>query len=657
MIDKSGNNGYQKMFPAEESLTFDGGLDTKFEKALLPVNESPDCLNVEFINGAVQTRQGAVKLNTTPVSAGGSCFFDGMYTRRANDGSTESLTVFAGGTMWALGTTTFNTIGSAQSVFTAGIRVGAENAENYLFIGNGGVGPYKYNGTDFTQHGISAPVATMAANSGTTGSLTTGATYYYVYTNVNSALVESNISPVRTFVVTSTGNGLAANLTSISVGSFPSQGVSQRWVYRSQANTPGAFFRITKLLDNTTTTFTDTTADANLLSAAPTDNGTPPKYNVIFYLGGYLFTNDAANPNFVWFSNAFTPYTFASTNFFRVGDNAGDLVKGFSSQGGNLVIFCENSTWINYMDGQASSSTWSRLKTTSPYGSKSPYSLLNCVVQGVNLVLHPAVQNRKFVGFAALSGSTVAPSSTFLSVTNAGSDLQSQVIEPDMFNVNYGDAPIISGIIYKNRAFLSVPFGSSQTTNNRIYVWDFSLSNMKKDQVASWSPWSGTQMSVTQFAIFGGKLYGCTSTSSGFVYQVADTQVYSDDGNAINSYWWSKEYSGYDEDTSFMKDWRYINMLFDAAGSYPMGIAYRADSDNSAGTTQNIDLSSGGSTWGTMIWGVDQWGGGVLQTEKRVFFGSLRGKRLQIQFNNQNKAGQRFAVHRAQFMYNIRGYR
>jgi hypothetical protein len=117
-------SSYKRLYPGQESLVFDGGIDTKFDKALLPENESPDCLNVEFSNGSVQTRQGAVKVNTT---AAGNVAFDGLYTRRGNDGVSETMCAFIGGHMLTLGTTTFVTVPSAQSV----LRSGNASAQSY----------------------------------------------------------------------------------------------------------------------------------------------------------------------------------------------------------------------------------------------------------------------------------------------------------------------------------------------------------------------------------------------------------------------------------------------------------------------------------------------------------------------------------------------
>lgn len=645
---------YRRLFPEQETLVFDGGLDTKFESTLLPDNESPDCLNVEFNNGSVSTRNGAVKVNTVPA---GNVTFDGLYTRRAGDGTSETMCAFIGGHMLVLGATTFNTVPSAQSVFTIGARVGCDLGENYLFIGNGINGPYKWDGTNFTQHGVSAPVQTMLVSSGTTGSLTTNGVYTYVYTNVNTALVESNISPRITFTVSNAG--LSVKLSQIVASTYTSQGINDRYIYRTVANGPaGAYFRVAKVGDDTTTTFTDTVADSALGSPAPTDNGTPPLYNAIIYHANILFVNDANNANYVWYSVPAQPYTFPSTNFFRIGDKTSDLVKGFARFDNGIVIFCEQSTWINFMPNPGDPTTWRQIRTNSPYGSRSPYALMPCSVRGENVLLHPAVLNKHFVGFAALSGTTLDPSNTLQPATTAGSDLQSQVIEPDMFNVQAAYLNNIAGIVFRNRAYVSVTYGSGATSNNRIYVWDFSLSNLNKQQIASWVPWTGTPYNVQQFTIYGGNLYGCSSGTSGYVYQLAYTGTYDDDGAAINSYWISKEYPGFVEDEGFSKDWRYINMLYDNAGSYFMNVRYKVDSDLGTGNMIQVYLnSSTNSNWGALTWGLGTWGAGNKRSEARIYLGSSKGKRLQIGFDNQNKVGQRFKVYRAQLAYNLRGYR
>lgn len=636
---------YRRIYPNEEAIVFDGGLDNKFDKALIPNNESPDCANVHFFNGSVETRDGAVKLNTAPA---GNVAFDALYTRRDNSNA-ETMIAFIGGHMLTLGATTFVTVPSAQSVFTIGQRIATEFAENYMFIGNGGVNPYKWDGINFTLHGVPAPVSALTAASNGAGSLTSGASYLYWVTYFNSALVEGNVSPASTtFTVSSTGGQNSLSNIPTAPQSF---GVFKRRVYRNSGSNSALRLMVTDILDNTTTTFNDNTPDTNLGVAAPTDNGVPPNYSAICFVRGILFVNDPANPNFVRYSNIGTPYTFASSNFFKVGDKTSDLVKGLFAYNNNLVVVCEKSIWINFMPNPGDPTTWRQLPTASPYGSKSSF----CFIPFLNRVLFPAAYQKKFVGFASFSGQALDPTTTILNVTTSGSDLTSDKIEPDMFNVQESLLGNISGIVYKTRAYITLTYGSSSTSNNRCYLFDFSMSNLKKENPFSWVPITG--WNATQFCVFGGKLYFASSTNNGFVYQVDGTGVFSDDGVAINSYLWTKEFSGFEEDTNFTKDFRYTNILNDNKGNYFMNLTYRVNSDLGQGTTVTVNLNPGGSQWGSMVWGVNLWGGGNGQTENRVYLANAMGKRIQFQYSNQNVAGQAFKVQRMNLAYNIRGFR
>lgn len=637
-------SGFRKIFPSNERQLLDGGLNSKFAPSIIEANESPDCLNVIFKNGAVETREGYSKFNTTAV---GSFVGDGLYTRRAND-SSETMCAFWNGLMYTAAGTTFNTVPSAQSVFTAGVRVASAQDENYIFFCNGNVNPYKWNGTTFTRHGVPAPTGTITVGSANVvGALTASGQYNYKTTYVNSNLVESDVGPISsTFVISSTSGQNTLSVIPIAPQSF---GVNQRYLYRT-SGTGTTFYRLATLADNTTTTYTDNTPDSSLGAAAPTDAAPPPKWNTIIYHQSRLFCNDSANPNYLWYSNLGNPYTFPlASNFIRVGDNTSDLIKSLGVFDNALVVFCETSIWLIYM-ADTTPSNWKTIRINSSFGSKSQY----CVLNFNNKVLFPAVQNTKFTGFAALKGNTIDTSTSFLTVSTAGSEMKSDRIEPDMFTVQESYLGNISGIVYKNKAWIALTYDTGNTTNNRVYQMDFSISNLKKDQEVSWVPFTG--INASQFTIYTGKLYFQSSTATGRVYQL-ETGLYSDDGSAINSYFWTKEYSGQPEDTNITKDFRFGNFLVDAAGNYYMNLTYKVDSTIGNGTVTNINLNPGGSLWGVFTWGTDLWGGGKNQNEVRQYFAGARGIRIQFMFSNQNTVNQRFKVHGMNLFYNQKGYR
>ncbi|MES3012633.1 MAG: hypothetical protein V4750_02750 [Pseudomonadota bacterium] len=633
-------SAYDIVYPKEGRIAFDGGLDNKFERSLIPDNESPDCYNVVFSNGAVGTRPGTSKLNTTAV---GSFIIDGLYTRHANTGS-ETMIVFAGGSAWDLtGNSTFATIGSAQSVFTAGVRVAASEQENHLFSCNGYVTPYKWNGLAWTRHGVPIATGAVSVNCSAAGSRSGTTGLVYKVTFVNSASVEGDVGTAT--VTYTTANSKTIRLTAIPVAP-QSHGVASRRIYLS-TDAGVNFGRLTTIADNTTTVFDD---DGTLTpsTAAPTDNGEPPKYSVICQHQGRLFVNDAANPNYVWYSEVLSPYTFASVNFEAFGDKSLDLVRGMKVYNNGILIQGDASLYLWYMPS-TTPTDWIVIKIVSPYGSKSPFG--GFLYE--NKLMVPALQSGKFVGFAAIEGSSVDPVATVLENSRATGDMKSDRIEPDMFLVQEAYVANIASMVFKQKAYIALTYGANQTTNNRVYLYDFSRSNISKSQEAAWAPITG--LAASMFTVYGGSLYYGSATATGFVHQL-ETSTYVDVSTAINSYFWTKEFSGRKGHESYQKDFRYVKLLVDMAGAYMMNITFRTDSDSGDGITEQISLDAGAMTWNAATWGVAIWGGGDTQREITVPLG-VTGKRIQFKFSNQNTANQRFKVHGMVLNYNIKGKR
>ncbi len=633
---------YDVIFPKDKRLTFDGGLNTKFERSLIQNNESPDCYNVVFTNGGVETRGGSTRLNTAAI---GSFACDGLYTRRDNT-SAETMVAFAGGTAWQLvNASSFTTIGSAQSIFTAGVRVGTAQYENHMFVGNGYVTPYKYNGVAWTRHGV--PRASVSGLTGTVsggGSLTTG-TYYFKVAFVNSAAAIGDVSTATTgFSVTTTSGSI--NLTGIPTAP-QSHGVNTRRIYEASA-VGGNYALIATLNNNTATTYA-VTGGETLSVAAPTDNGEPPIYSVAVYHQNRLFVNDAANPNYLWYSDLFEPYTFASTNFLPIGDASFDLIKGLDVYDNAVAVLCEASVTLIYMPS-TDPADWQPKKTRSPYGSRSPFSTF----QYNDRLALAGQQNGKFIGYIALRGSTLDAEATVLDRAVAGSDRISERIEPNMFDAVEAFQSNISAMVFKNKAYVTTTTGAGQTRNNICYVFDFSKTNLAKQQEASWGPISG--INAAQFTVYNGKLYFGSSLADGFIYEL-ETDTYSDNGSAINSYFWTKEFSGNVGEEDLQKDFRTAKLLVENLGAYNMNVIFRTDSDSGEGLlAEQVNLNPGSSLWGTMIWGVSDWGGGQAQQRLTIPLG-LSGQRIQVKFSNQNVAGQGFKVLTMTINYNIKGKR
>jgi hypothetical protein len=543
--------------------------------------------------------------------------------------------------MFDLQATTFVTVPSAQSVFISGTRVAAAEYENYLFIGQSGVtNPYKYNAT-FTRHGIPSPQSAPTAATASNGTLT--GDYQWKVTYVNSNVVEGDVgSATATLAATSD------NIT-VTIPTAPaSYGVGSRKIYRTEAG--GTTFKLLATVsDNSTTSYTDNSSDSELGADAPTDQGVPPQYSIIKTHQNRVFVNDVTNLNFVWYSELANPYVFKATNFIRIGDNAGDLVRSMEIFDNGLVVFGDRGTYIVYMP-DTTPGNWVLVKARTSLGAKSPFG----AVPFENKVMFPATENGKFVGFAALAGDTIEPSATFLTVSVAGSELQSDVIEPQMFDVQNTYLGNVSAINFKNRLYISVTHDSGNTTNNRIYVYDFSISNLSKRKRGAWVPYTG--LNPAQFTIYDNKLYFIESTATGLVKQLDDGS-YNDSSTAIDSYYETKEFSGLGGEEALFKDFRTLEVLYDLAGDYYMNLSKKVDSDLGAGDTETVYLNPGSTLWGTVTWGFGIWSAGFEQKDDRIYLGTTRGKRIAFKFTNQNTADQRFKVHGFRFSYNIKGKR
>lgn len=628
--------GFRKVYPGKDRIRFDGGMNSKYPPALIEGNQSPNCQNVRFSDGNVQTRGGTTRLGTSL----GSFVGDGLYTRHVDTGA-ETMVAFGGSKMFYWTGATFTSVPSADSVFTAGVRVGAAEQENYLFVNNGSNIPYKYNG-DFTRHGVYSPAATSTVASQATGSLT--GDYRYRVTNVNSGLVESDAGPA-TATFTAASATLRVSLQTFAV----SYGVNQRRVYRTEAGGT-TFKRVATIADHTTTEYDDNIADASLGIAPPSDAGVPPAYNRIVYHQSRLFMNDTTNQNFLWYTDIDTPFVVASTNFIKIGDATSDLIVGIEPYENNILVTCVKSKYLIYMP-DTDPTNWQTIRLQSPYGSRSPYG---CFAFD-NKIMVPVTEGGVFAGFAPVAGASIARSATFLTVNTIESLLESDRIEPDMRTIQQAFLKNISSITWKSRAYISVTDGSSQTTNNKVWIFDYSKGKAGGKHPYSWSPDVGVE--AQQFTVYNNRLYFITSTEPCFVNEY-ETSTPNDNDAAIDSFFWTKEFTT-DHGSSIQthKDFRFLKLLLEKSGDYDMGLNIRVNSDSGAGNTRNINLNPGGSLWGSMIWGVGTWGGGQDSEDMKIFLGDTRGERIQFKFSNKNTTDQKFEVHGLRLYFNERGFR
>jgi hypothetical protein len=621
---------------------FDGGLNTKSDSVGLEPNQSPSLQNVTFDDlGAVGIRNGRALVNTAAI---GTATVDGLYSY-TSEGQSAYLVAACKGSYWFLSGTTFNTIPSSQSLFTAGVNAEIRQFQNLLFVSNGVQQPYKWNRSEFTRMGVSAPTATLAAATGAAGS--PNGTYTYVYTGVNSFAAESDYGVVS--------NSLAVTNARISVTGIPtapiSYGINSWNLYRNTAGVQGIYYRVTSIT-NGVTTFTDNTADAALITAAPLDKGTAKYFQYSQTHKGYFFTNDVNNPSYLWYSVVNQPENFPSTNFIRVGYGDGKVITGLAVLNDTLVITKNDaqgngSTWVLFMTdsvGVTGPTNWYLRKSDSAYGGESHRSL----VIYSNILGMLARQ-----GFFAFSGTSLilAPSDTTRG--SFGVDSHSYDIEPDIFAFKTTLLKNAAAIQYKNKIWLSVASSSTSTANDAIYQYDFVRATSQDRTVGAWSKF--TNHSISQMTMHNGALYGGSSLADGFVY-LLDSGT-SDNGSAITSYYLTSPISGEDKHAYNTKAFRVVYLLVQNAGAWMMNMTYFVDFHSETGNTIQIPLTPGGSLWQTMVWGADAWGGGNLRSRVRLVLSGALGQYLQLKFSGDGVAAHTWKVYDAQILYNVKGLR
>jgi len=631
-------SNFQRIYPKEGRIVLDGGKNDSSDRSLILDGQSPDCLNVIFDDSKVQTRGGTSKLNTSAV---GSYVCDGLYTRHDNSGY-ESMVAWFGGTLYALSGTTFNTISSAQSIYTAGQKVYASEYENYMFFGNGSNTPYKYANGEFTRHGIYAPTAAPTAATAATGSALSG-TYSYKVTYLNSGLVESDAS-----VVSNTFTAASENIALTSIPTAPlSWGVGSRRIYRTKDG-GSTYFRIATISDNSTTTYEDAIEDSALVTEEPDDQGVPPNYSAIVYHLGRLFVIDPST-NLVKYSEAGNPYVFKALSFRRIGDTSGDIPRMLAVYNGSVVVGCDRSIWIIYTP-DSTDTNWTDIRVVTPYGCVAGFSPFTYN----NKLMFAATLYGDFVGFAALDGGSLDPSVSILIRSNLGSDMKSAVIEREMFQVPDDYQNNIASISWKNRAYIAGPYGSTQTTNNRIWYFDYSYENLDRPMKFAWSPWTG--LNANFFTVYQNNLYYGTSDASGFVY-LMNQGASNDDGVAIDSYIWSKEYFGFSSDENWVKDWRFINLFLDRAKSGDLLLQGRIDSSSENPTDIKEISLVGAFIWDLGAWDEMGWDISDSARELKIPIGTFRGKRIQFKFSNDSVVDTKFSIVGIRLTYNLRGFR
>lgn len=612
---------------------FDGGLNTKVSPSLGDPDQSPNLQDVTFDDfGAVATRYGYTPFTSQMIEA--SAPIDGLHSYVKNDG-TSQLMAAHNGSIWRASGNTFVTIPSAYNTFTTETKCNFVTFQDRAFISNGLENPAKWNGTEFTRWGVSVPsAATVEVSSAGAGD----GYYRYVILGVSSDGARGDYGSETTEVSLVSQR---AYLTEIPV--FPtSEGVNTKLICRNTAAASGVYYVLTEIA-NATTVYEDNCYDCELLTEAPLDHGLPQKFTVHIAHLGYMFgaAGNSTDSSFLYYSNINDPQIFGSEDLIRIGEGDGFKISGLIEFAGSLLITKTDSNGGGSVyllfTPDSNPLNWSLSRLDTAYGNEARSTL----VKFSNFVLY---LNRN--GVFDLNEQAVG---------SIKSDSLSFNIESEILNIAKSYIDKACAITFKNKVWISVPYGTTQPTNNRIYQYDFVRGrNLEQRELGAWSKF--TNLEIGNFAIHAGNLYGGDSSGdTGMVYQL-DTGT-NDDSNAIDSYYQTMAIRGLPEHENYTKCWRHAYILVDASGDWDLEVTYINDFANESGTTANVSLDPGDtSEWDTFIWGVDPWGSGTLRKTVKIDFLNSVSKVIQLKFRTAT-ADQYFKVYDVKLEYNLLGRR
>lgn len=626
---------FKSQKPAYAVARFDGGANYAYSPQQIADSESPDLLNVDFDEiGSVGTRRGSTLLNTTSV---GTYACDGLFTTKWSSGNQTMVAAF-GGHLYTLGTTTFTTIPSAQSIYSAGDAFTAmQQIYNVAVFGNGQISPYKYNGAEWTRLGIPAPTGTMVAASSSAGALTGAYTYALAY--VNSYSVEGNPGVTATVTYASAVGGLSG----IPVAPT-SYGIENKYIYRTKAG--GSTLYYLTSVTAAVTSYADSTADTSLTVEAETDHYQPPNFSLAVVHRDRLFVNDPSNPQLIWYSDALNPFGYGALSYINVNKGDKEKVVDLQVLGNSIAIFKENSIWYLYIDSD-NTTEWQLMRTNAAVGGLGPHCAQPFQPEtGESGLVFLGQAEGKPSGFHLLNMGRLQELAVQGMVSNSLSERIDNYLRP---YITYSQRAKIRSLYYRNRLYFAVPYdasGGSATYNNRIFIYDYNRRSVE-GKIGAFVPWSG--MNAGAFTTYNGVPYYGDATATGYVYRFEVDSTYTDNGSAINSYYRTRMYRGPRDLERSYKTWRRAYLWCNLLGAWPMSVYWRSLGETTDGNQASIDLTSSGSVWGTMVWGTGSWGAAKNDNLFTIYLGGVKSQGIQFMFSNENTASRAFRVKTLEF--------
>ena len=472
------------------------GLNTKVSDQNLPPQFATRAENLRFTPiGSVAKRFSFTKYNSTslgtdPIYFGTRFYFD-------DAGTASRKLVIAYSTTLKSGADSSGTFSNIATGLTSGLFFSSVTYKDHLYMCNGTDNCQRWSGSGNTKTmGVAVPGSGTSAAQGSSGNLANG-TYNYKITFLYDGYQESNGQDTASSVTIS-GGPKNVDLSSIPTGATD-QGVTKRRVYRTQAG-GSLYYRVATISDNTTTTYTDSTADLSLDTTLtiPTDHFSPPAFNYISVHKERIF-GVKKNSSDLYFSKieegVSLPDVFDTTDdVISISPDDGDIIQTIEEgPDGIFTLFKRNSVRKLFV-GIAPPEEWEVSAIFDPHGVVAPYSVARSP-QGIIYFSRTGLDKRSIRIFNGQNSQDI-----------------SERIQPTLTNISRTLIENVVGNYHDEKYRMAYSDRTTGTTeNNRMLIYDFERDAYSIDlkDVNAFIPWDGAEDQ--------GQLYTADS-GDGFVY-------------------------------------------------------------------------------------------------------------------------------------------
>lgn len=477
----------------------------------------------------------------------------------------------------------FEIVPDSSGVFSYTQPVFSSIFKDKLFLSDGESASYKYDGSTFTKWGVDAPTSGCIAIVSTIDGNPSG-TYKYAVLGVNANGAMGNYGPFSTPI---TVNGKMITVNNIPIFDAIT-GVTSVYILRNKNDAPDLMYIIGEVV-NGVTTFNDNFSDDDLIDEAPTNNGRPESFISHIVLKGVMFgiKKDSSN---LYFSNVEEPETWNTNNFLKINNGDGLYCTGLTILADSLIISKNKeggagTIYMLYMPDSDHHIDWNLQKIDSWTGGQAPKAM----VPFANNVM---MLNR--FGIWDMNNPSVG---------SIKPDPISFNIEPMFSNLEQKALKLSTATSWKNKLYVSVPYGSGTLNNNRILIYDYVKGRSDENRFnGQWSYMP--EVYINDFTIHENNLYAGDSIS-GVVYQM-DTG-YNYNLSPIQSSYKSAPIYGSKGDEGYIKVWRKAWFLVENVGDWNLNVYSYTDLRKDT-ITDNIITTTVSGVWGSNIWGGSVWG-------------------------------------------------